>query len=295
MNQPLNVHGAVDLSSLAAPRRPAGATPVPGGVVIDVTEAGFEALVQRSTTVPVVVDLWAEWCQPCKTLSPILERLAAEYGGRFQLAKVDVDANPQIAAAFQVQSIPTVVALLGGQPVPLFQGAYPEAQVRQILDQLLAVAAQNGITGTVPPEAATEPEPEPELPPLHAAGLAAIETGDYVTAEAAYRQALKENPGDAEAKAALAQVLLLQRLEGLDLAVAVADARDGDLDSQLLAADAELATGLLSAAFSRLLALVRAGGELREPARVRLVEYFDIVGPVPEVAQARRALASALY
>lgn len=295
MNQPLNVHGAVDLSSLAAPRRPAGATPVPGGVVIDVTEAGFEALVQRSTTVPVVVDLWAEWCQPCKTLSPILERLAAEYGGRFQLAKVDVDANPQIAAAFQVQSIPTVVALLGGQPVPLFQGAYPEAQVRQILDQLLAVAAQNGITGTVPPEAATGPEPEPELPPLHAAGLAAIETGDYVTAEAAYRQALKENPGDAEAKAALAQVLLLQRLEGLDLAVAVADARDGDLDSQLLAADAELATGLLSAAFSRLLALVRAGGELREPARVRLVEYFDIVGPVPEVAQARRALASALY
>ena len=295
MNQPLNVHGAVDLSSLAAPRRPAGATPVPGGVVIDVTEAGFEALVQRSTTVPVVVDLWAEWCQPCKTLSPILERLAAEYGGRFQLAKVDVDANPQIAAAFQVQSIPTVVALLGGQPVPLFQGAYPEAQVRQILDQLLAVAAQNGITGTVPPEAATEPEPEPELPPLHAAGLAAIETGDYVTAEAAYRQALKENPGDAEAKAALAQVLLLQRLEGLDLAVAVADARDGDLDSQLLAADRSPVASSASAAFSRLLALVRAGGELREPARVRLVEYFDIVGPVPEAAQARRALASALY
>ncbi|NCD20487.1 MAG: tetratricopeptide repeat protein [Actinobacteria bacterium] len=290
----LNVHGAVDLSSLAAPRRTAAPTARPG-IVVDVTDATFDSLVQRSATVPIVVDLWAEWCQPCKTLGPILERLAAEYGGRFQLAKIDVDANPQVAAAFQVQSIPTVVALLGGQAVPLFQGAHPEAQIRQVLDQLLAVAAQNGITGTVGAvDGEPEQAPEPELPPLHSEGQAAIEAGDWAAAEDAYRRALKENPADADAKAALAQVQMLARLDGLDPAAVVAGAREGDLDSQLLAADAELATGQYRAAFDRLIDVVRTGE--REPARKRLVEYFDIVGSShPDVALARRNLAAALY
>lgn len=288
----LNMHGAVDLAALS-PRTPAP-TRAPNGVVVDVTDETFQALLQRSTSVPVVVDLWASWCQPCKTLGPILEKLAAEYAGRFQLAKVDVDANPQVAAAFQVQSIPTVVALLGGQAVPLFQGAYPEAQIRQILDQLLTVAAQNGVTGTVGGGEA-EPEPEPELPPLHAAGQAAIEAGDWEAAEGAYRRALLENPADAEARAALVQVQLLSRLDGLDLAAAIAGATEGDLDSQLVAADAELAAGRPDAAFERLLAVVRAGGDGREPARARLVEYFEVIGPSDEVAAARRKLASALY
>lgn len=290
MKQPLNVHGAVDLAGLAA-SRPQPARPA-AGVVVDVDDAGFQGLIQRSATVPIVIDLWASWCQPCKTLGPILEKLAAEFGGRFLLAKVDVDANPQIAAAFQVQSIPSVVALVAGQAVPLFQGAYPEAQVRKILEQLLAVAVQNGVTGTV---AAGEPAPEPELPPLHAAGLAAIEAGDFAAAEASYRQALKENPGDRDAKAALAQVQLLSRLDGQDLDSVIRDARPGDVDSQLLAADAELALGGLAAAFDRLLAVVREGAPGREPARVRLLEYFEIIGTDPEVARARRALASALY
>ncbi len=288
MKQPLNVHGAVDLSALTGPRQQPAAT---GANVIDVTDATFGDLVSRSATVPVVVDLWASWCQPCKTLGPILEKLAAEYGGRFLLAKVDVDANPQISAAFQVQSIPTVVALLAGQAVPLFQGAYPEAQVRRIIDQLLAVAAQNGVTGTV----GGGPAPQPELPPLHAAAVAAIEAGDYAAAAASYRQALKENPGDREARAALAQVELLRRLEGQDLDTLIALAREDDLESQLRAADAELASGDLRAAFDRLLAVVRSGGDGREPARARLVEFFEIVGPDPEVARARRELASALY
>jgi len=293
MREPLNVHGAVDLATLARPAPAPTASAVPGGVV-DATDADFQQLIQRSLTVPVVVDLWASWCQPCKTLGPILEKLAAEYGGRFLLAKVDVDANPQVAAAFQVQSIPSVGALLGGQGVPLFQGAYPEAQVRKIIDQLLAVAAQNGVTGTVAAGAPPAPA-EPELPPLHAAGLAAIEAGDYAAAEASYRQALKENPGDRDAKAALAQVQLLSRLEGVGLDAAIAGAREDDIDSQLLAADAELASGLLQAAFDRLIAVVRAGGPGREPARARLVDYFEILGGGPEVARARRDLASALY
>ncbi|MGM0385032.1 MAG: thioredoxin [Actinomycetota bacterium] len=290
---PLNVHGAVDLSSLAAPRRTTA--PARPGIVVDITDATFESLVQRSATVPVVVDLWAEWCQPCKTLGPLLEKLAAEYSGRFQLAKIDVDANPQVAAAFQVQSIPTVVALLGGQAVPLFQGAHPEAQIRQVLDQLLGVAAQNGITGTVGTvEDEPEEEPEPDLPPLHAAGEAAIEAGDWAAAEDAYQKALKENPADADARAALAQVQLLARLDGLDPAAVIAGARDGDPESQLLAADAELATGQYRAAFDRLIDVVRTGD--REQARRRLVEYFDIVGSShPDVVSARRMLAAALY
>ncbi|HHW82843.1 MAG TPA: tetratricopeptide repeat protein [Actinomycetales bacterium] len=296
MTQP--IRGAVDLSALKSAQT-APTTPAAGGVVVDVTDATFSQVVQQSTTVPVVVDLWAEWCQPCKTLGPILEKLAAEYGGRFLLAKVDVDANPQVASAFQVQSIPTVVALLAGQPVPLFQGAYPESQIRQVLDQLLQVAAQNGITGTVAPtdaNAAPEEPAEPELPPHHAAGLAAIEAGDYDTAEAEYTAAVKENPGDSEAKAALLQVAWMRRLQEIDdPAAAIANAVPGDLDSQLTAADAELASNNISAAFERLLTLVREGGDNREPARVRLVEYFDILGTAPEVTAARRALASALY
>nr|NLD39637.1 tetratricopeptide repeat protein [Actinomycetales bacterium] len=209
-----SIRGAVDLSAL----HPAPASaPVAGGVIVDVTDATFSQVLQQSATVPVVIDLWAEWCEPCKTLGPILERLASEYGGRFLLAKVDVDANPQIAQAFQVQSIPSVVALLGGQPVPLFQGAYPESQIRQVLDQLLQVALQNGITGTVTPADDAQPEeaPEPELPPHHAAGLAAIEEGDFDAAEAAYRAAIKENPGDNEARVALLQVAWMRRIEGL--------------------------------------------------------------------------------
>lgn len=295
MTQPIS--GAVDLSALktAAPSSSASAA---GGVIVDVTDATFAEVVQQSATVPVVIDLWAEWCQPCKTLGPILEKLATEYGGKFLLAKVDVDSNPQIAQAFQVQSIPTVVALLAGQPVPLFQGAYPESQIRQVLDQLLQVALQNGVTGTVTPAADddADAEPvEPELPPLHAVGLEAIEKGDFDAAETAYKAALKENPGDGEARVALLQVDWMRRLEGVDLAATIAAAKDGDLRTQLDAADAEVASGAMVAAFNRLLTLVRGGGDNQELARARLVEFFDIVGNTPEVSAARRELANALY
>lgn len=298
MTQPLNMYGAVDLSALKnSPPAPAAANGGEG-FVRDVTDASFPAIMETSRVVPVVVDLWAEWCQPCKTLGPILEKLAAEYGGRFILAKIDVDANPQVAGAFQVQSIPTVIGLVGGQPVPLFQGAYPESQIRQVLDQLLEVAAANGVTGTVSaaPAGGAEEEPaEPPLPPLHAEGLQKFEAGDFEGAEEAFIAALKENPADSEAKSALSRIALWRRLEGTDPATLIGAAVDGDLDSQLAAADAEFGSMDLAAAFGRLLTLVRAGGDLREPARTRLLEFFEMIGPHPEVNAARRALASALY
>lgn len=318
MSQPtpgMNLYGAVDLSALASPRPPApgaagpGGTPpepgasVPGEIVVRVTEATFGDTVQRSTQVPVLVDLFSARSGASGQLSPVLEKLAREYGGRFQLAQVDVDANPQIAAAFQVQSVPTVVAVIGGQPIPLFQGAYPEEQIRQVLDEVLRIAAQNGVTGVLAPtgEPQAEEEPaEPPLPPLHAEALDAIERGDLDAAEAAYTQALKENPGDSEARAALLQVQLIRRVDSDDpeeVLAAANTAGPGDVTAQLAAADVEAATGRFAAAFERLVAAVRAtAGDEREQARLRLLELFEIAGPThPDVAPARRALASALY
>src|SRR5579859_103836 len=178
MQQPRNfsLYGAVDLGArqTAAQRQQASAAASQGAArseyVFDVSEATFETdVVERSRTVPVIVDLWAEWCGPCKQLSPVLERLATEAAGAWVLAKVDVDANPQLSAALQVQSIPMVLGVIGGQLVPGFLGAVPEAQVRQWLDQVLQVAKQIGLPGAgAGPGAEPEDGAEPAGPGLDA-------------------------------------------------------------------------------------------------------------------------------
>lgn len=307
MSEPMNMYGAVDLSALAQPaanaadQAPSGDV-VPAPLVTDVTESTFEQTVQLSTKVPVIVELWAAEARGSEELAANLTSLAEEYGGRFQHARVDAQASPQIAQAFQAQAVPTVVALVAGQPIPLFQGTYPAEQLRQVIDEVLKVGAQQGATATIRDtrEADSEPveEPEKPLPPRHAEAVAALEKEDYEGAREAYRQALQEDPSDTEARAALEQVELLIRSGGLDTEETMtrAAAAPADVEAQLAAADVELAAGQAQPALDRLLALVRAsGGEEREQARARLVSFFEIVGNTPEVQAARRDLASALY
>jgi putative thioredoxin len=302
---PAALRGAVDLSSLRnRPASPAEGAPAPGvvDVVVDATDETFGQILEISRTVPVVVDLWAEWCGPCKQLSPIIEKVTRELGGRVLLAKVDVDANPQLAQSFRAQSIPMVVALIAGQPVPMFTGAVPEQQVRDVFAQLLQVAAQNGVTGslsvTEEGEAPTPPA-EPELPPLHAEAFAAIEIGDYAAAIKAYEKALAENPRDEDALAGLGQVRLLDRVQGLDLQAARAAAAAGPLDvqAQFDVADLDLAGGHVDDAFGRLLDLfAQLPSDQRAPVRERLVELFGLIGAEdPRVVSARNRLSSLLF
>ncbi|NJP33032.1 tetratricopeptide repeat protein [Micromonospora thermarum] len=293
--------GAVDLSALRTPAPapapasapvqsgpPAGA---PGGApasavtVVDVTEATFQAeVLERSLSTPVVVDFWAEWCEPCKQLSPVLERLAVEGGGAWVLAKVDVDANPRLAQMFRVQGIPMVYAVVGGQPVDAFSGVVPEAQLRQWIQAILKAG---GVTMA-----------EPTDPRLDEADDALM-SGDLDAAERAYRKILAETPSDVAAEAGLAQVGLARRVAGADpqAALAAAAAAPDDVDAQLLAADIEVLSGMAEQAYQRLVGLVRrTAADEREKVRQHLVGLFTIAGPDdPAVASARRALASALF
>jgi putative thioredoxin len=300
--------GAIDLAAVkarsdAAARAAQAPAPAPGGYVVEVTEASFQAeVLDRSFQVPVLIDLWAEWCEPCKQLSPVLERLANLAGGAWVLAKVDVDANPRIQQALQVQSIPTVFAVLGGQLVPGFQGALPEAQVRDFIAAVMQAGVEAGLSGAVAPEAgaaALEAEPvEAPDDPRFVAAEDALQAGDYSLAAQRYQAILDAEPTNAEASLALRQVRLFERIESLDPAVRVkADAFPDDIDAQLGAADLELADNEVDAALARLLAAVsRAGADERNTLRERLLEYFDLLGPDdPRVGPARRQLARALF
>lgn len=299
----MSMYGAVDLGALAAARdaqaqSAKAAAAAPAGVIKDVTAATFQAdVIEQSMTVPVVIDLWASWCGPCKQLTPVLEKLATQYAGAIVLAKVDVDAEQQIAAAFGVQSIPAVFAVLQGQPLPLFQGAQPEAAVRQVIEALLAEAANAGIRGRVGDTPAEPPaESVVEVHPGHDAAYDAIESGDWAAARAAYQSVLDADPGDREAAAGLRVVALYERTDGVDPAVALAAAAD-DIDGQLRAADIEALQGQWQAAFDRLIGLVqRTHGDDRSKVRTRVVELFDIAGPEePSVGKARLALSNALF
>ncbi|MFF8910387.1 tetratricopeptide repeat protein [Streptomyces olivaceoviridis] len=279
----------------------------PADLVIDVDEAGFEQdVLQRSAEVPVVIDFWAEWCQPCKQLSPVLERLAVEYNGRFLLAKIDVDANQMLMQQFGIQGIPAVFAVVAGQALPLFQGVAGEQQIRETLDQLVAVAEQRfGLTGlTVDPDAEPGGAPQaaaaegPYDAALNAAAQA-LDAGDLGGAVRAYQNVLADDPAHPEAKLGLAQAELLQRVQGMDPQKVRQEAAEKPKDAraQIAAADLDLVGGHVEDAFGRLIETVqRTAGDDREAVRLRLLELFEVVGQEdPRVVGARRALARALF
>lgn len=312
---PANLRGAVDLSSLVHrdERRPAdaargGDAPTPADrLVIATDDQSFAQVLELSRNVPVVVALWASWSEQSAELVQSLEQLVTARAGRLVLAAADADRSPQLVQALQAQAVPTVVAVVAGQPVPLFQGVQPDEVIDQVFDQLLELAAQHGVTGQVPvgdaddDPAAPEGEElaEPPLPPLHQEAFDAISRGDFAAAASAYRTAIAQDPRDDLAVAGLAQANLLGRLQGktLDEIRNRAASAPGDLDAQLDVADLDLSGGHVDDAFARLLELfptLDAAG--KDAVRERLLELFQVVGvDDPRVAAARRRLAMLLY
>lgn len=286
-----------------------GGAVVPSHLVIDVDEAGFERdVLQRSAEVPVVIDFWAEWCEPCKQLGPLLERLALQYNGRFVLAKVDVDSNQMLMQQFGIQGIPAVFAVVAGQALPLFQGAAPEAQIRETLDQLIQVAEERfGLTGIAVDPAAGAGDGAAEAAELPAgpydalleAAARALDANDFGGAVQAYKNVLVDDPGNTEAKLGLAQAELLARVQNLDPQKVRQDAAENpdDAAAQIAAADLDLVGGHVEDAFGRLVETVRRTvGDDRDAARVRLLELFEVIGgDDPRVAPARAALARVLF
>ncbi|HEY2167757.1 MAG TPA: tetratricopeptide repeat protein, partial [Jatrophihabitantaceae bacterium] len=295
---PAAMAGAVDLAAVrarneAAARAAEAPVPAAGAYVVEVTEATFQTeVLDRSFQVPVLIDLWAEWCQPCKQLSPILERLANESGGAWVLAKIDVDANPRISQALQVQSIPTVFAVIGGQLAPGFQGALPEAQVRQFVDAVIDAGRESKLPGMPPGgpggDAAGGAQPvEPGMgeaadavpgPPEDARLVAAedaLEAGDFDTAVARYQEVVAAEPGNEEARLALGQARLLQRVAGYPSELTARAQNDpNDVPGNLAAADLQFAGNQIDSALERLVGLLaRTSAEDRDAVRERLIEY----------------------
>lgn len=296
-----SLRGAVDLGALSQAKKAQEQASqalqnAPAGVVIDVTEADFQnKVLDKSQSTVVIVDLWATWCGPCKQLSPLLEKLAAEYGGKFILAKIDVDANPQLSQMFQVQSIPSVFAIIKGQALPLFQGAVPEAQLRQVLDQVMKLANEQGLNNVSEGEASVE---EPEVDSRQEKIFEALNEGKIDEALVLIEELLNENPQDEMLKATLKQALFMKRLGSYQVNEVMQKASNqDDVLAQIAASDIELAGGKIQESFNRLINFIRTHtGDEREQAKSHLLQLFEIVGDQePLVPKARRDLASALF
>lgn len=300
MTNPVAGRGAIDLSQLAAPRAQSAA---PGAYVVELDDASFEATIRKSVQFPVVVEFYSPRAPEQEALSRDLAALADEAAGKWLLARVNVDVARQVAAALQVQAVPTVVGLIQGQLVPLWQGTLPKADAAAYIGELLKVAAQYGVLGRVTPAASSAPSAqdvdEPVIDPKYTPAYDAMEREDYDGAVAEFAKLLEANPADTEAKIGAAQAGLFARASKLhpDAVMArLADAPD-DIPTILEAADLELGTGEIEAAFARLVQAVRdTSGPERDTVRKRLLELFDTLpANDPAVLKARRDLATALF
>ena len=287
-----SLRGAVDLSALLrkndAPRTAASES----GLSREFDDRSVGELVELSHKIPVVTEIYGG------NLTPQLQAVVESYGGRFLYGSIQAESAPELIRALQIQGIPVVLAFVGGQPLPLFQGIPPEQDVRTVLDQVLALAAKNGVTGTVSPSDGVEDD-EPPLPPLHQEAFDALSRNDIDGARQAYQKALQENPKDSDAEAGLAQVDLLGRVRGVDAAAAraAAAATPTSVEAALVVADVDVAGGHLADAFRRLLALYPDADETeKELLRARLLSYFVVAGPgVDEVKAARTQLANLMF
>ena len=308
-----NRPGAVDLSALKQKAQqqqastPAGPTTAGGSYVVEVTEQTFEAeTIRRSVKHPVVVELYSPRVPSGQQLSDTLIEIANSSGGKFLLARLNVDTAPGIVQALGLQAVPTVIALIGGQVAPLFQGVLAKDQVQAAIDQLLKAAVANGIVGRAEPAGTPAPATpdsaaspaEPETDPRFAAADEALARGDFAAAEAEFDKLLAVNPGDTEAQVGKAQASLYARATRYDPQIVLTAARaDQSVGVQLDAADVEMVSGQVEDAFDRLLGLIRStSGDERNQVRVRLLELFETVGNAdPRVLKARRDLMTALF
>ncbi len=306
--QPFSRPGAVDLSGLQ------GSTPgAPGGggadrpsaaYVLEVDEQNFQEVLEASRTAPVLLSFESPGRSPESVqLAEAMQTLSTELEGRFLLGRVDIDASPQIAQAMQIPSVPLVVLVAQGRPMPLLQNLAPLEELRQAITQVLQQLTASGFTGRHQPRAGSgvvdEDTGEEQLDPRYLPAQDALERGDIDGAVAEYQKLVEANPADSEAAAGLAMALLLQRTEGVDLAEARTAAAENpdDVDAQTLVADLDLLGGHVEDAFARLIDLVRRTTDKdRNAARTHLIGLFGAVGnDDPRVMRARRDLASALF
>lgn len=291
--------GAVDLAALSAAKEASQRRAQSPGNTVELTEANANEIIQSSVSKPVFVLLCSARAPQCADLESRVAAILAEYGDAVTFATVDVELHPQIAQAFQVNAVPAMLAILGGRPAPLFQGAPEDDQLRDVISQVIDVARQAGMALPDAGEGGPAEAPEAPLPPLHQEAIDAIDRDDFEAAIAAYDKALKENPRDADAKAGRAQVALLARNRDVnpsEIRKAAADHPE-DAAANMAVADLDVLGGAVADAFDRLLDLIaRLAADERDEVRQRLVELFEIIGPADaRVVSARQRLASLLY
>jgi putative thioredoxin len=286
MSLPPNFGQAFDLSSLTKPKVDPS-TPLPG-LEVSVENLSTEIL-PLSLVRPVIVLMWSTRSPESVEMLKTLGKLETDYKAAFSLARVDIDASPEVAQAFQTKSIPYAVAIIAEQMVPLFEQTYPEAQVKMVLDKVLTLASEQGVGQA----------PEEQIEPEEIEAMNALEIGDYVAAEAAYKKWLSRKPTEALAKLGLAQTQLLIRTQSLDLNTVISQSKaaPADIELHIKAADVEIVNGDVEAAFTRLLTAIKvSSGDGRTQLKNHLLELFALVDPSdPRLNAARKELASALF